>query len=145
MKTLKKTFERLGLDDVRTYINSGNVLFAVGGSRRSIAKPTAEIERGDRRGLRPHRRCGVAIPRPVRAGRVVAAVPDDWTNGGAMKCDVMFLWDDFDRPSISEDIPHDAEIDDLVYVPGAVVRRVDRDKATKSPMTKIVGTASTEG
>ena len=27
------------------------------------------------------------------------------------------------------------------YLPGAVVRRVDRDKQSKSPMTKIVGSA----
>jgi uncharacterized protein (DUF1697 family) len=31
-------------------------------------------------------------------------------------------------------------IEDLRYLPGALVRRVDRELQTKSPMTKIVGT-----
>jgi uncharacterized protein (DUF1697 family) len=56
--------------------------------------------------------------------RVTKALPDTWTNDANMKCDVMFLWEGFDRKD----------------VPGAIIWRVDRSNQTKSGMIKIVGT-----
>src|SRR5690348_10880623 len=43
MATLRLVFERLGFDGVRTYINSGNVIFQT--SSRSLKMLTADIER----------------------------------------------------------------------------------------------------
>jgi len=57
-----------------------------------------------------------------------------------MKCDVYFLWPEIDRPSIIDRLPHDPAIEDVRYVKGAVIRRVDRADAARSPMTRIVGT-----
>jgi uncharacterized protein (DUF1697 family) len=71
---------------------------------------------------------------------VVDAIAQDWANDHAMKCDVMFLWPDADRPGIVDDLATKPEIDDVRYVPGAVVWSVDRDKVTKSGMMKLVGT-----
>jgi uncharacterized protein (DUF1697 family) len=57
-----------------------------------------------------------------------------------MKCDVYFLWPAIDRAKVVDEVPRNPEIEDLRYLPGALVRRIDNDKRTKSPMTKIVGT-----
>lgn len=37
-------------------------------------------------------------------------------------------------------MPHSPAIEDLRHFSGALVRRVDRDKQSKSPLRKIVGT-----
>ena len=37
-------------------------------------------------------------------------------------------------------MPHNPAIEDLRHFRGALVRRVDRDKQSTSPLTKIVGT-----
>lgn len=37
-------------------------------------------------------------------------------------------------------MPHNPAIEDPRHVPGALVRRVNSDKQSKSPLTKIAGT-----
>src|SRR6185295_865710 len=62
MKDLKSCFEKLGLQDVATYINSGNIIFS--DVRSSVPALTAHIESG----IRKH--CGMEI-------RVVVKSKDD--------------------------------------------------------------------
>jgi uncharacterized protein (DUF1697 family) len=57
-----------------------------------------------------------------------------------MRCDVFFLWPEVDHPSVLGDVPHNPLIEDLRYVPGAFVRRIDRTNVTRSPLTRFVGT-----
>lgn len=56
------------------------------------------------------------------------------------KCDVMFLWNNIDTKDILRQLPFDPAIEDVTYLPGAALWRIDRDKASKSRMFKIVGT-----
>ncbi len=72
--------------------------------------------------------------------KLVKAIPTSWVNNNEMKCDVMFLWRDIDNKDILEKLPFDTTIEDVRYVPGAVLWRIDRDKVTKSKMFKIIGT-----
>ena len=136
MKTLKAVFETAGMTSVRTYINSGNVVFeAAAGERAGITRmlEDAIAERFD-----------FAVPVLVRSAdelaSIVEALPDDWTNDDAMKCDVFFLWDEADRPAVLEQLDFDPALEDVRYTPGAVIRRVDRKNASRSRLTKIVGT-----
>lgn len=57
-----------------------------------------------------------------------------------MKCDVMFLWDKYNNKSVIEQLTIKPEIDEVKYVHGALVWKVDRKNVTKSGMMKIVGT-----
>jgi len=50
------------------------------------------------------------------------------------------LWDEVDRPEVLELFVHDPAIDDVRYTPGAVLRRVNFDKASKSKLTRIINT-----
>jgi uncharacterized protein (DUF1697 family) len=52
----------------------------------------------------------------------------------------MFLWEGFDRRDIVKELKIKPEIEDVTYVPGAIIWRVDRSNITKSGMTKLVGT-----
>jgi uncharacterized protein (DUF1697 family) len=137
MSRLKETFERLKLKRVRTYINSGNVVFTT--NRSSRARLTKDIEGA----ILDH--FGVEVAVQLRTGdelrTLVGAIPDGWANDTATKCDVYFLWPAIDRRAVITEVPHDPEIEELRYLPGALVRRVDRKHQAKSPMTKIVGTS----
>lgn len=137
MRRLRTTFERLGFADVHTYINSGNVLFST--RRRARQRLTGDIETAIVTDL------GLDVAVQLRSGDelrdLIAAIPAEWTNDGSMKCDVYFLWPAIDRPAVIDDVPHNPAIEDLCYLPGALVRRVDRSQQAKSPMTRIVGTA----
>lgn len=54
-----------------------------------------------------------------------------------MRCYVMFLWEDVDKRSVLKRLTIKEDLDDVKYVPGAVIWRVDRDKLTRSGMMKL--------
>lgn len=136
MKRLKAVFEEAGMTSVRTYINSGNVIFstAIRGRARLAELLKEAISEG----------FGFPIDvlvRDVKSMRtVVKAIPSHWTNDKTMKCDVMFLGDEVDRPSVVRRLRFKPEMEDVRYVPGAVIWRVDRKDVTRSGMMKLVGT-----
>ena len=136
MKQLPAVFEAAGMSRAKTYINSGNVVFETDLDDRTAVTELLEnsIER----------HFGIAIRVLVKSrdeiASIVAALPDDWTNDDAAKCDVFFLWPAVDRPSIVDELPSDPAIDDVRYTPGAVLRWVARKNAAKSKLTRIAGT-----
>ena len=83
MRELKMQFERLGCADVRTYINSGNVIFR---ERRKASTLTRALE--EALGRR------VAVRSLAQMEALCARIPDDWTNDKEQKTDVGFLLDD---------------------------------------------------
>jgi uncharacterized protein (DUF1697 family) len=136
MSDLRAVFEEAGMSSVTTYINSGNVVFS---SRvRSRARLVTRLER------EIAARFGFDVKVLVRdldgMHAVVAAMPSDWVNNQTMKCDVMFLWAEADRPGVLDELRIKPEIDDVRYVPGAVIWRIDRGNATRSGLMKVVGT-----
>jgi uncharacterized protein (DUF1697 family) len=136
MSELRTSFSAVGMTDVTTYINSGNVIFTVDAQENSSIAETLErtIEA----------RFGTTVRVLVRSRdeirSVVGALPADWTNDKMTKCDVFFLWEDVDEPAVLQLLDYDPEIDDVRYTPGAIIRRVDRSNAARSRLTKIVGT-----
>lgn len=136
MKQLKSVFDEAGMASARTYINSGNVIFESDVPDRLRVATVLEDA------IAAH--FGFAVRVLVRGleemRSIVAAAPDHWTNDDAMRCDVFFLWDDVDRPSVLEQLPSDPALEDVVYTPGAVIWRVDRGNVRKSRMTRILGT-----
>ena len=133
MHDLRETFEALGFEDVRTYLNTGNVIFsATAPPARSSLEGAIEA------------RFGFPVKVLVLDGDTVAAVaasiPEGWVEDAAIKCDILFLWDEIDDPAILEVLPLREGVDKVTYVPGAVIRRVERKHASKSRMTRLVGT-----
>jgi uncharacterized protein (DUF1697 family) len=121
---------------VRTYINSGNVVFeAASGDRAQIAE-TLEGAIEERFGLAIR----VLVLGIDEVRSVVSALPDEWRNDATTKCDVFFLWAEIDSPSILEQLDYDPAMEDVRYTPGAVIRRVDKKNAARSKLTKVVGT-----
>jgi uncharacterized protein (DUF1697 family) len=140
MRRLKATFDEAGMTNVATYINSGNVVFT---DRRKAPKITEVLERSIANEF------GFEIKVLVRdlpaIRQVMKALPDWWTNDAGMRCDVMFLWEKHDREAVLEELPIKPEIEDVKYVAGAVLWRIDRENVMKSRMYKVVGTDLYQG
>jgi uncharacterized protein (DUF1697 family) len=136
MAELKAVFEAAGMTDVRTYINSGNVLFSSDTNEREQLR--LELEQA------VATTCEVAVDIQLRSAEelaaLVEAIPDHWTNGETMKCDVVFLQPDVDSPELLGELNPRPGVEDALYVPGALVWRVDRKDATRSRLVRIVGT-----
>ena len=133
MARLRESFERLGFSDVQTYINSGNVIF-----RHDRAPDERAIETALESEFGFEIKVVVRDRKNIQA--LVEALPDDWVNDATMKCDVMFLRAEVDGPEVLDQVTAKPGIDDVKYVDGALLWRVDRPDVTRSGMTKIVGT-----
>ena len=136
MAAIKAALVALGLSDVRTYLNSGNVIFSTRAS--DAPKLTARIEKA----LEQH--TGMPIKVLVMDHRalknVVDAIPRNWVDDKTMRTYVLLLWKELDDRRILDSLPIKLGIDELKYTPGAVVWRVDRDNVGRSQMNRIVGT-----
>jgi uncharacterized protein (DUF1697 family) len=137
MAAIKEALEALGLSDVRTYINSGNVIFSTRAT--DTRRLTSRIEKG------LEERTGMAIKVLVMdhksLARLVAAIPRSWVDDKTMRCYVLLLWKELDNRKILEKLPITPGVDDVKYTPGAVIWHVDRRKLARSRMNRLVGTA----
>lgn len=136
MAELRETVTRIGGEDVRTYINSGNVIFDH--SKRSAGAVSEMIEQAIAEDFGFEIR--VLVVKASELEEIAQSVPETWTNDKVMRTDVIFLWDEVDRPGLIDDLPIREGIDEVVHVPGALLWRVDRKNATKSWLNKLVGT-----
>ena len=136
MAAIKEALVALGLSDVRTYINSGNVIFSTRAS--DVQKLSARIEKA----LEQH--TGIAIKVLVMdhktLKKMVDAIPPKWVDDKTMRTYVLLLWKELDDRTVLERLPIKSGVDELKYTPGAVVWRVDRENVSRSHMNKIVGT-----
>ena len=80
MGTLKKAFEELGCADVRTYINSGNVVFRDRRAASTVGRLAEEAV-----GFR------VAVRSLAQMRELVRSIPDVWATDSEQKTDVAFL------------------------------------------------------
>lgn len=131
MKRLKATFEATGMENVSTYINSGNVIFD---HRRVAPQQMANLLEGA-----IESDFGFEVKVLVRdhanIRRVAKELPAEWANDETSKCDVMFLWDNLKRGL--DELPIKPGIDEVIPAPGALLWRVDRELVTRSGMMKI--------
>ena len=136
MARLKSVFEGLGFQNVRTYINSGNVIFD--SDLRDVLKLVVQIEAAIEKNFKlPIKVVVRDLPTILST---VDAIPETWVNDSHMKCDVMFLWQDADSEAVLDRLVIKPDIDDVKYVPGAIIWRVDKPLVTRSGMMKMAGT-----
>lgn len=133
MLKLKDCLEGIGLCDVKTYINSGNVVF-------STDKTEGELSRLIEQAI--ERKFGFFVPTIVRTQNqieyVVHKVPIEWTNDDQQKTDVLFLWPEVDQPSIIDLIEFKPEIEKVVYIPGAIVWNIARKDVSHGSSAKLI-------
>ncbi|MGG4131251.1 DUF1697 domain-containing protein [Paenibacillus illinoisensis] len=140
MKQLKEAFEQAGMQNVVTYINTGNIIFADDQER---IHANAEISKILEQAITAE--FGLEIRVVVRnmeeMQTVLQALPEEWTNDAQAKSDVMFLWDEVNDVSVLDKLPLKPEVGTLIYVTGAILYSVSREDAGRSGMNKLVGSS----
>jgi uncharacterized protein (DUF1697 family) len=134
MGRLKETFERAGAERVRTYINSGNVIFDDDRDTQDLVPVLEQAIEGE---FGFHVKVLLRSHEAITA--VVEAIPDTWVNDKTERTDVWFLWEEFDSPDVIEGLTIKEGIDEVFYVDGAVVWRADGAQLTRSGRGRVIG------
>jgi len=136
MAAIKEALIVLGLSDVRTYINSGNIIFSTRASE--TLRLTSRIEKA----LEQHTGMAIKVLVMDHAAlkKLVDAIPRTWVDDKTMRTYVLLLWKEIDDRRILNSLPIKPGVDELRYTQGAVIWRVDRENVSRSHMNRIVGT-----
>lgn len=134
MKTLKKAFEKLGYEDIKTYINSGNVIFNT--SETNTNKIVKEIEKKieDTFGFQ----VDVLIRTRKNIKMLCEKIPSTWTNDKENRTYIMFLQDEFDSKDSLGLLDVNKEVDKLKYMDGAIVWHVLKKDYSKSGIQSLI-------
>lgn len=136
MKLLKETFVRTGMQSVTTYINSGNVIFT--DMKHTKAEITDLLEAAIFRDFQLNIK--VLIRSLNDFEHIMKVLPEAWKNDKDMRSDVLFLWEEFDRETVINELNIKPEVDTVMYVPGAILWTLDKVNITKSGLNKFIGT-----
>jgi len=136
MAAIKDALVKRGLSDVRTFINSDNVIFST--RRSDTRKLTATIEKAleERTGM-PIK---VLVVDHKALKKLTDAIPRDWVDDKTMRTYVLLLWKELDDRKILERLPVTPGVDSVRYAPGAVIWQVGRKDIAQSRMNRIIGT-----
>jgi uncharacterized protein (DUF1697 family) len=138
MADLKSCIEALGLDDVSTFIASGNVLFET--RRRDAAGLEGEIERAieERFGLQVK---VVVLDRAAYA-RIVKTIPKAWVGDASLRANVAFVRRGTDPKKVVRELAPDPAIEEVKPIDGAILWATKRDALNRSVMRKLIGGAA---
>ena len=133
MKRLKLVFEKLGHENVITYINSGNIVFE--STLNDESAIVSEIEEGIEKEF------GISIRVIIRTKSnidlVVSKIKTTWQNDAEQRTDILFLWDEVNNNKVLQDIVIN-EVDEVQYIDGAVIWHFLRKDYNKSGMSVFV-------
>jgi uncharacterized protein (DUF1697 family) len=138
MADLKTCVEALGLDDVSTYIASGNILFET--ARRDPAKLETKI------GGAIEQQFGLPVKVVVldrgAYARIVAAIPKSWPGDGSVRANVAFVRRGTDAKQVVRKLDPDPAVEEVKAIDGAILWATKRDALNRSAMRKLIGGAA---
>ncbi|AMC92871.1 hypothetical protein AOC36_02385 [Erysipelothrix larvae] len=133
MKRLKDVFSEKGYHNIKTYINSGNVLFESSDTQDTLTTEITQCVKDvfdvDTQVLILDKQTFIAIAQ---------AIPDAFVNDSTYKADVVFYLEGFNPYVFS----FKEGIDQVVYHKSALIHCVLREHQTRSGLKKIIGTPS---
>jgi len=137
MKRLKQSFEGMGMESVITYINTGNIVFKCQENNKKNLSTQLEKVIESEFDLKIK-----VLIRSFEEMKVICqAIPKTWKNDKEMKADVLFLWEEVGHPEILEKIELKEGVDEVSYIRGALLWKINRSQLSQSKMNKLVGTA----
>ena len=133
MSLLKASLERMGFDDVSTYINSGNIIF------RSKEGSARKLERDIEKMLSEEYRlgCKVVVRSVSEMAELVKNLPDHGKDDKRWKYNVIFLRHSIDTPDILDGLHPRSDIEQVVYLPGVLLWSALTSDLTRSTMLKL--------
>lgn len=137
MADLSELVSAQGCTQVKTYINSGNVVFH--------SKLEPDILRGSiEQALlsRYGQEIRTLVLKRSQIQAIAQAIPDYWQNDQSYRSDVAYLFPSIDSDAILNALPVKKEYLELIYTPGALLWRIDRKLYGKSQINKLVAHAA---
>jgi uncharacterized protein (DUF1697 family) len=138
MAPLVGVFEQLGLGNVRSYINSGNIIFDTPDAARAKLSARVEAAIEDRFGLRPM----VLLNTAAEMRALVAELERLPRVDPPVRVNVIFLAPGIDNPGIIESLPRNEAVDEVMHIPGAVIWRTPVAELGRSRMNRLAGTST---
>jgi uncharacterized protein (DUF1697 family) len=133
MKSLKDNFEQLGFTGVKTYINSGNVIFRSPETDARALEDT--IDRMLERSYKVKGRTVVRTKREI--ARVVRTLEREPPLQAEWKCNVVFLRSTIDPKATLKGIPIRSQTERVVCCPGTWLWFVSAQGFSSSAMMKV--------
>ena len=131
---LIRCFEDLGFDGVRTYIQSGNVLFRSSESRVAALTRTIEAALSERLSNQVR---AVVLTR-TRYCAAVASAPDDWGRDDDRKHNAAFTLRGVTPRQVIEQLPvPKQDIETLSIGPGAIFWSISKQHQTRTTWMKL--------
>jgi uncharacterized protein (DUF1697 family) len=135
MPALKAAFEEHGFEDVRTYIQSGNVVFSTGTSKQ--AELTRRIERMVR-GTFDHYEASVVLRSRTQMRAIVERAPKGYGSQPARyRYDVLFLKGPLTARTVVGSVPTKEGVDRIWAGTGVVYFSRLTNRATQSRLTRV--------
>lgn len=133
MTDLKANFEKLGFAKVRTFLNTGNVLF------QSDIADSRKLETVIETAIASHftEPIRVMVRSSQEMANLIAHLPKSWQDPSDKRCNVIFLRHTIDAPGLVKQFHPKPDIEELHYVPGALLWSASLDTLTKSTMLKL--------
>ena len=138
MHALRSCLEGLGLDDVSTYIASGNVLFE--SDQRVAAKLETTIERAIEQTFELPVKV-VVLDRAAYA-RIIKAIPTSWIGDAGVRANVAFVRRGTDARTVVGELEPDPAVEEVKATAGAILWATRRDALNRSVMRKLIGGAA---
>ncbi|MBF0353594.1 MAG: DUF1697 domain-containing protein [SAR324 cluster bacterium] len=134
MASLRSLIEKIGFENVITYLNSGNVIF-------DSELQKIEIESSIEESLTKltGQRIPILVKSSLELDLIIKAIPTEWRNDDSQKTDVAYLFNSADSEKTLENLPVRREFVDIRYVKGAIFWNVSRKNYNKSHINKIIG------
>jgi uncharacterized protein (DUF1697 family) len=133
MADLKRVFVGLGFRNVKTYVNSGNVIFVAGETDPRKIETLVE----DALAKRVAQPVTVVARSLAEMDQIMRHVPNHWQTATDEKCNVIFLRYTIDSPDILANLDPKPEIEELHYHPGVLFWSAKTSSLTKSGMLKV--------
>ena len=133
MSALKTSFEKMGFQEVSTYINSGNILFKA--KERDARKLEKKIERML---SREHKlECKVVVRSFAEIAQLIEKLPKNWNGDKQWKYNVIFLRHTIDSEKVLAVLGAKADIEQVLYRPGTLLWSAKIEHLSRTTMLKL--------
>lgn len=131
---LRQCFEGIGFEGVRTYIQSGNILFR--SDTTSVKELTAAIESGLSKRFSYDAQAVVLSHRKYKSA--LAAAPDGWGASEAQKHNAVFTLNSTTPRKVLAELPSPkTEIETVTAGPGVIFWSASKKQLTKTTMMRL--------
>lgn len=133
MSSLKKSFETMGFPHVSTYINSGNIIFTT--KENDARKLEKKIEQMLSKDYQLDSR--VVLRSLPEMEKLVQSLLKTWAGDPNWRYNVIFLRHTIDSEKILDELVVKADIEEVLYRPGALLWSAQVSDLTRTQMVKL--------